>query len=84
MRRIAQVEVLKTQMNLKKELDDRTKNMRDFVSTQVKASQLSIDGLRDDMKYQASMTQSQLGAMKDVTQKMSRDTSPNRGAQAGP
>jgi len=37
-RRIAQVEALKTQMQIKKELDDRTKNMRDFVSTQVKAS----------------------------------------------
>ena len=58
MRRIAQVEVLKTQMDLKKELDTRTKTMRDFVSTQVKQSQVSIEGLRDDMKYQASMTQS--------------------------
>ena len=57
-RRIAQVEVLKTQMSMKKDLEDRTKNMRDFVSTQVKASQLSVEGLRDDMKFQASMTQS--------------------------
>ena len=51
-KRIAQVEVLKTQMNLKQELDQRTQNMRDFVSTQVKQSQLSIEGLKDDMRYQ--------------------------------
>lgn len=37
--------------------------MRDFVSTQVKQSKVSIEGLRDDMKFQASMTQSQMGAM---------------------
>ena len=65
-------------MAMKKDLDDRTKNMRDFVETQVKASQLSIDGLRDDMKFQASMTQSQLGALKDSTMKFSRDSSPNQ------
>ena len=41
--------------------------MRDFVSTQVKQSQVNIEGLRDDMKFQASMTQSQLGAMKDAS-----------------
>ena len=57
-RRIAQVEVLKTQLDLKKELDQRTQNMRDFVSTQVKHSQVSIEGLKDDMKFQASMTNS--------------------------
>ena len=32
-RRIAQVEIMRTQMDMKKELDTRTKNMRDFVST---------------------------------------------------
>lgn len=32
-RRIAQVEVMRTQLDLKKELETRTKNMRDFVST---------------------------------------------------
>lgn len=58
MRRIAQVEVLKTQMQIKKEFEDRNKNMRDFVSTQVRQNQLSIEGLRDDIKFQASVTQS--------------------------
>jgi len=50
-RRIAQVEIMRTQIDMKKELDSRTKNMRDFVSTQVKQSQVSIEGLRDDIKF---------------------------------
>ena len=49
--------------------------MRDFVSTQVKQSQLSIEGLKDDMRYQASMTQSQLGALKELSAKNSLDIS---------
>ena len=32
-KRIAEVEVHRAQMNLRKELDQRTQNMRDFVGT---------------------------------------------------
>jgi len=32
-RRIAQVEIMRTQLDMKKELDSRSKTMRDFVST---------------------------------------------------
>ena len=77
-RRIAQVEVqsltndvLRTQLEMKKELDSRTKNMRDFVSTQVKQSQVSIEGLRDDMKFQASQTSQTLGAMQQAARSQS-------------
>ena len=55
-RRIAQVEVLKHQMQIKKELEDRDQAMRNVVNTSVKKSQLDIESLRDNMNYQASMT----------------------------
>lgn len=54
--------------------------MRDFVSTQVKQSQVSIEGLRDDIKFQASMTQSQLGAMKEASVRQSSNSLPVRNA----
>lgn len=54
--------------------------MRDFVSTQVKQSQVSIEGLRDDMKFQASLTQSQLGQMKDAAIRASAQASPVKNA----
>ena len=52
MKRIAQMEILKTQMDIKKELDSRTKNMRDFVNTQVKQSQLSFENFKDEVQMQ--------------------------------
>ena len=51
MRRIAQVEVLKHQMQIKKELEDRDQAMRNVVNTSVKKSQLDIESLRDNMNY---------------------------------
>ena len=49
---------MKSQSDIRQQLDQRTKRIREYVETQVKQSQLSVDNLKDDMKFHQSMSMS--------------------------
>jgi sensor domain CHASE-containing protein len=55
---IAQAEIMKSQSDIRQQLDQRTKRIREYVETQVKQSQLSVENLKDDMKFHQSMSMS--------------------------